>query len=100
MDSTRIKQLAADLGADLCGIATEERFSGAPDGFRPRDIYSKCRSVIVIAKRVPHECVNADVAKSRAFYSILFTFNFFLFTILHPRNMKNTAPIRHNAAHR
>ncbi|NPV00978.1 MAG: epoxyqueuosine reductase [Brevinematales bacterium] len=60
MDSKQIKQLALDMGADLCGIASEERFAGAPEGFRPRDIYSKCRSVAVVAKRVPHECLNAE----------------------------------------
>ena len=49
----KIKNLAMSLGADLCGIATPERFAGAPEGHRPIDIYPDCKSVIVYAKRVP-----------------------------------------------
>jgi epoxyqueuosine reductase QueG len=60
MNSQQIKQIAMELGADLCGIASEERFSGAPEGFRPRDIYSKCKSVAVFAKRVPSESLYAE----------------------------------------
>jgi len=48
-----VKNQAKKLGADLCGIAPAERFSGAPEGFRPANIYPACQSVIVIAKRVP-----------------------------------------------
>ncbi len=49
----RIKQIVLELGADLCGIAHVERFSGAPEGFHPHDIYSGCRSVVMLAKRMP-----------------------------------------------
>jgi epoxyqueuosine reductase len=48
-----IKQLAHDLGADLCGIASVERFDQAPAGFRPCDVFPDARSVVVVAKRVP-----------------------------------------------
>jgi len=51
LDSGVIKQAAYGLGADLCGIAPIERFSGAPEGFRPTDVFPECRSVVVIAKR-------------------------------------------------
>jgi epoxyqueuosine reductase QueG len=51
--SNEIKALAMELGADLCGIAPVDRFEGAPTGHHPRDIYPDCRSVIVLAKRIP-----------------------------------------------
>jgi epoxyqueuosine reductase len=53
MDSGIIKDLVMNQGADLCGIASKSRFRDAPAGFRPTDIYSKCQSVIVFAKRMP-----------------------------------------------
>ena len=52
-DSRQIKSMAAELGADLCGIAPAARFKHAPEGFRPTDIYDQCRSVIVFALRLP-----------------------------------------------
>jgi epoxyqueuosine reductase QueG len=55
--SEEIKAVAQDLGVDLCGIAPAERFDGAPAGFRPVDIYSKCKSVLVFAKRLPREAL-------------------------------------------
>lgn len=48
-----IKDLAHDLGADLCGIAPVDRFQDAPRGFHPRDIFPQVRSVVVVAKRFP-----------------------------------------------
>ncbi|MDF2565814.1 MAG: hypothetical protein K0Q53_2218, partial [Massilibacillus sp.] len=42
-----------ELGADLCGIASVERFADAPAGFHPTDIFKECKSVIVIAVRMP-----------------------------------------------
>ncbi len=49
----RIKQIVLNLGADLCGIAHIERFAEAPEGFHPSDIYRDCKSVIMLAKRMP-----------------------------------------------
>ncbi len=51
---TKIKQIFLDLGADLCGIAHIDRFTEAPVGFRPTEIYPDCRSVIVFARQLPH----------------------------------------------
>lgn len=51
--SEEIKQRAAELGADLCGIAAVERFSDAPQGFHPQNIMPDCKSVIVLALRFP-----------------------------------------------
>ena len=52
-DSKRIKSIVFNHGADLCGIAPQKRFSEAPRGFAPTDIYAECKSVIVFAKRLP-----------------------------------------------
>lgn len=55
-----IKDLTYKTGADICGIAPQKRFSNAPKGFNPKDIYSKCNSVLVFAKRLPVESINAE----------------------------------------
>jgi len=60
VNSTLIKEIATSLGFHLCGIAPIDRFSGAPDGFHPIDIYKDCKSVIVFAKTVPNESLNAS----------------------------------------
>ena len=48
-----VKELAGQLGADLCGIAPVSRFDQAPKGFHPRDIFPQTESVLVMAKRFP-----------------------------------------------
>lgn len=53
LSAQKVKETAISLGADLCGIASAGRFASAPEGFRPTDIFSKCRSVIVFAGRIP-----------------------------------------------
>jgi epoxyqueuosine reductase QueG len=53
MNATKAKSIAHDLGADLCGIASADRFSLAPTGFHPNDISRDCRSVLVFAKKLP-----------------------------------------------
>ncbi|NQT26698.1 epoxyqueuosine reductase [candidate division KSB1 bacterium] len=50
VDSTSIKSLAQQCGADLCGIASNHRFDHAPAGFHPTDIFPECQSIIVLAK--------------------------------------------------
>ncbi|MFX1478847.1 MAG: epoxyqueuosine reductase [Promethearchaeota archaeon] len=57
--SEKIKQLVKDLGADLCGIASVDRFKDAPEGFHPTDIYPECKSVIVFLKRTPKSSIYA-----------------------------------------
>ncbi|MCR4435712.1 MAG: epoxyqueuosine reductase [Clostridiales bacterium] len=49
----RIKEIFMELGADICGIANIERFTDAPSGFHPADIYEECKSVVVFAKCMP-----------------------------------------------
>lgn len=53
MNSEHVKKLLVSLGADLCGIASIERFSEAPKGFHPLDIMPSCRSVISFGCRFP-----------------------------------------------
>ena len=53
MDSKKIKEIMKSLGADLCGIASVDRFSEAPKGYHPTDVLPKCKSVISFACRFP-----------------------------------------------
>jgi epoxyqueuosine reductase QueG len=60
MNKIKIKNIVKDLGADLCGIASIERFQDAPSGFNPSEIYLQCKSIIVFAKRVPSGSLSAE----------------------------------------
>ncbi len=42
----KIKQMIMDLGADVIGIGGIDRFTDAPKGFSPTDLYPDCKSVI------------------------------------------------------
>ena len=35
MHSINVKKILYDLGVDICGIASIDRFSEAPEGFNP-----------------------------------------------------------------
>jgi len=56
--SIEIKDLATGLGADLCGIASVDRFVDAPKGFHPTDVYRNTNSVISFACRIPGSSMN------------------------------------------
>ncbi len=58
--SKEIKDYAARLGADLCGIASLDRFKDAPKGFHPTDVYKNTKSVISIACRIPETPLYVD----------------------------------------
>jgi hypothetical protein len=58
--SKEIKSITLDLSADKCGIASIDRFSSAPKGFHPTDIWSKCKSVVVFLKKLPSEVILAE----------------------------------------
>jgi len=60
MTANEIKSIALELGADICGIASVDRFSSAPKGFHPNDIYSDCQSVLVFAKNLPADSLFAS----------------------------------------
>jgi epoxyqueuosine reductase QueG len=57
MNNIEIKNAAYESGADICGIASIERFSSAPAGFHPSDIYKDTKSVAVFARRLPKGAV-------------------------------------------
>jgi epoxyqueuosine reductase QueG len=60
MTANEIKSVALELGADICGVAPVDRFSSAPKGFHPNDIYRNCLSVLVFAKKLPTESLFAS----------------------------------------
>jgi epoxyqueuosine reductase QueG len=49
----KIKEMILGLGADVCGVAHVERFSEAPEGFHPKDIFPECESVVVLGIALP-----------------------------------------------
>jgi epoxyqueuosine reductase len=51
--SEQVKQLAKNFGADLCGIASMDRFDGAPVQFDPRYIFPGAKAMIVLGYRIP-----------------------------------------------
>jgi len=51
MDSKTIKKTLFELGVDICGIASIDRFTEAPEGFHPLDTLPSCKSVIVFGKK-------------------------------------------------
>ncbi len=53
MDSKKVKEILFSLGADLCGIASIDRFNEAPKGYHPLDVFPSCKSVISFACRFP-----------------------------------------------
>ncbi len=63
-----IKKRAKSLGADLCGIASIDRFIDAPTGFHPDDVLKQCKSVIVLAVRFPNSTL---AASSQAAYTFV-----------------------------
>lgn len=52
MTKEEIKQLAKSLGADIVGIASMDRFEGAPKQMDPRYIMPEAKSMIVMGFRV------------------------------------------------
>ena len=57
LTSKEIKEFALTVGAEKCGIASIERFSEAPLGFHPTDIYENSQAVIVFLKQMPSEII-------------------------------------------
>ncbi len=51
ISTAEIKQKTYELGADLCGVASVDRFKEAPEGFHPQDVLPSCQSVIILASR-------------------------------------------------
>lgn len=53
IDNKKVKEIMLSLGADLCGIASIERFDNAPTGYHPLDVLPTCKSVISFGCRFP-----------------------------------------------
>lgn len=58
--SEEIRSFLIGLGADQFGIAGIDRFTDTPKGFKPNDIWSACKSVVVFLKRLPSEVILAE----------------------------------------
>ena len=68
INANDVKQWASELGSDLCGIASIDRFSDAPNGFHPADLLNGCKSVIVIALKFP---ISVLASSSQAAYTFV-----------------------------
>lgn len=55
-----VKEIALKNGVDLFGIAAIDRFTDAPQGFHPKNIYSNTESVIAFAIKLPSESLYAE----------------------------------------
>lgn len=66
MNSEKVKEIMKSLGADLCGIASLDRFDDAPKGYHPLDVFPICKSVISFGCRFP---VGTLFCKSHAPYT-------------------------------
>ena len=60
--SNDVKSILYGMGADLCGIASIDRFDGAPEGFHPRDVLPLCESVVVFAMKMPVGTLHSESA--------------------------------------
>ena len=56
----KVKNLALEQGAHLVGIASADRFEGAPRGHHPEDLLPGAKSVIVIAQRFFQTILDSD----------------------------------------
>ena len=61
---SEMKKNVLSKGADLVGIASVDRFNGAPDGHKPEDILPGAKNVVVCAKRIPNSVVIEQPATS------------------------------------
>lgn len=59
LSSQLIKEFIYSRGVDLCGIASADKFEGAPKGAHPNDILQDANSVVVFAKRFLRGTVQA-----------------------------------------
>ncbi len=56
----RIKNVLYELDADVCGIGAIDRFSKAPEGFSPLNLYEDCKSVISFGVALPKGLMNVE----------------------------------------
>lgn len=74
--ASKLRNLIAEEGGDLFGIASADTLSAAPEGFRPQDILPDCKAVIVIGKSFSDATV--ETTPSRMFDTMNATTNHFL----------------------
>ncbi len=60
LTSKLVKDTARELGADMVGIASVDRFEGAPQGHGPLELLPSAKSVIVAAIRIPDPVVDCE----------------------------------------
>ncbi|MEM1883121.1 MAG: hypothetical protein QXE14_00790 [Candidatus Bathyarchaeia archaeon] len=72
-----VKRFARERGADLVGVASIDRFNGAPPHLHPaKSMLPTAKSVIVIAKRIPRGCLRGNIEGTNfttfAYYGYIF----------------------------
>ncbi len=60
LTGTLVKEMVKGLGADIVGIASVDRFEGAPPGHGPLELLPGAKSVIVAGIRIPDPVVESD----------------------------------------
>ncbi len=60
INSSMVKEMVMDSGASLVGIASVDRFEGAPPGHGPTELLPGAKSVIVAAIRIPDPVVECE----------------------------------------
>ena len=68
MKNDKIKEFVYQFGADVCGIASIDRFQNAPKGFHPTDILLNAKSVIIFGKQFPK---GSFISISKAPYTLI-----------------------------
>ncbi len=58
--SNKVKELMKEYGMSLVGIASVDRFEGAPPGHGPLDLVPRAKSVVVGGVRIPDPVVDYD----------------------------------------
>ncbi|MEM1556938.1 MAG: hypothetical protein QXY57_06130 [Candidatus Bathyarchaeia archaeon] len=75
LSAEAVKRFARERGADLVGVASIDRFNGAPPHLHPvKSMLPTAKSVIVIAKRIPHLRGNIEGTNFTTFAYYGYTF--------------------------
>jgi hypothetical protein len=67
--TTALADMAKDMGANLVGVATAERFDGAPPSHHPADLLPGARAVMVFGIRILDRVMNwPELLEGSPFY--------------------------------
>lgn len=69
IDSQEVKRMARELGADLVGIASAQRFDMAPEGFRPADVLLGAQNGITVNQKKCREGSQSVTKKGYFLYT-------------------------------